>query len=196
MLGVSLTDSVCCDVLCCPADLIDNTGSYQLVLGVDDSIQQPHWKHRIRMPRSLLAMLAVQCLLLKDEGKRLYAQHSGHNPIFSGIRHFGNPFVAMAMDWQWFSRGQQLAGITHCEQVTCLQHNRYEKLAAVTHWCLYCCHTTAGAGNRSIDCAGRAVTDASLATSSTEQVKQLLTDMPHNCDYTVNDRTQPDAVFV
>lgn len=50
--------------------MIDDRGSYQLVLGVDDSIQQPHWRQRMRMPRSLLAMFAVQCLLLKDEGEQ------------------------------------------------------------------------------------------------------------------------------
>lgn len=103
-----------------PNHLIDDRGSYQLVLGVDDSIQAPHWRQRMRMPRSLLAMFAVQCLLLRDEG----------------------------------------------------------------------------AGNRSIDCCGRAVSDASQATSSTQQVKQLLAEMSLNCNYTLNDRTQPDAVFV
>jgi hypothetical protein len=40
------------------------------------------------------------------------------------------------------------------------------------------------------------VSDPSQATSSTEQVKQLLQEMPQNCDYSINDRTQPNAVFV
>lgn len=60
--------------------------------------------------------------------------------------------------------------------------------------CCVCIH--AGAANRSIDCAGRAVSDPSQATSSTEQVKQLVQEMPQNCDYSINDRTQPNAVFV
>jgi uncharacterized protein YbjT (DUF2867 family) len=103
-----------------PNHLIDDSRPHQLELGVDDSIQQPHWRHRLRMPRSLLAVLVVQLLLLRDEG----------------------------------------------------------------------------AGNRSIDCAGRAVSDASQATNSMDQVRQLLTEMPLNADYTINDRTQPDALFV
>jgi hypothetical protein len=52
-------------------DLIDDSkSSYQLVLGVDDSIQKPHWRQRLRMPRSLLAALAVQCVMLRDAGAR------------------------------------------------------------------------------------------------------------------------------
>lgn len=53
-----------------------------------------------------------------------------------------------------------------------------------------------GAADRSIDCAGRAVSDAAQATTTTEQVKQLLVEMPDNCNYSINDRTQPDAAFV
>jgi hypothetical protein len=62
-------------------------------------------------------------------------------------------------------------------------------------WRLSLC-VYAGAGDRSIDCCGRAVSDASQATSSTQQVKQLLAEMSLNCNYALNDRTQPDAVFV
>lgn len=40
-----------------------------MVLGVDDELQQPHWRDRLKMPRSDLAALAVQALLLKDAGK-------------------------------------------------------------------------------------------------------------------------------
>jgi hypothetical protein len=63
----------CCSCTFCtagpvPADLIDDSGAFQLVLEVDDTIQQPHWRQRLRMPRRLLALLAVQCLLLRDEG--------------------------------------------------------------------------------------------------------------------------------
>lgn len=52
------------------ADLIDDSRPHQLELGVDDSIQQPHWRHRLRMPRSLLAVVLVQLLLLRDEGEQ------------------------------------------------------------------------------------------------------------------------------
>lgn len=56
----------CCCIL---SDLIDDSQSqYALVLGVDDGLQQPHWRERLKMPRSLLAALAVQCLLLREEG--------------------------------------------------------------------------------------------------------------------------------
>lgn len=63
------------------ADLTDSSGDFQLVLGVDDSIQAPHWRQRLRMPRRLLALLAVQCLLLRDEGQSDTwgcAQHACH----------------------------------------------------------------------------------------------------------------------
>lgn len=65
------------------ADLIDDSkSSYQLVLGVDDSIQKPHWRQRLRMPRSLLAMLAVQCLTLRDAGARkAYQSHSSSSAL-------------------------------------------------------------------------------------------------------------------
>jgi hypothetical protein len=56
--------------LCCGSDLIDDSRPHLLELGVDDSIQQPHWRHRLRMPRSLLAVVVVQLLLLRDEGER------------------------------------------------------------------------------------------------------------------------------
>jgi hypothetical protein len=53
----------------------------------------------------------------------------------------------------------------------------------------------AGAANRSIDCAGRRVADAAQATSSAEQVRQLLAAVG-NCTYEGrNDRTQAGAVF-
>lgn len=51
------------------ADLVDPpAGTHQVVLGVDDELQQPHWRERLKMPRSDLAALAVQALLLKGEG--------------------------------------------------------------------------------------------------------------------------------
>lgn len=58
--------------LCCPwpSDLVDPPGGqHQVVLGVDDELQRPHWRERLRMPRSDLAALAVQALLLRDEGQ-------------------------------------------------------------------------------------------------------------------------------
>jgi hypothetical protein len=52
---------------------------------------------------------------------------------------------------------------------------------------------SAGAGNRSIDCAARPVTGNEQPTTTTEQFKQLLQGMPDNCSYSINDRTKPNA---
>lgn len=52
-----------------------------------------------------------------------------------------------------------------------------------------------GAGNRSIDCAARVPAAGTRPTATMEQVKQLLQDMPANCDYNVNDRTKPEALW-
>jgi hypothetical protein len=46
------------------------------VLAVDDELQRPHWSARMKMPRELLAQLAVHCLLLADEGAWRAAQGS------------------------------------------------------------------------------------------------------------------------
>lgn len=53
----------------CIADLVDPpAGRHVVALAVDDALQQPHWRQRLKMPRADLAALAVQCLLLKDAG--------------------------------------------------------------------------------------------------------------------------------
>lgn len=105
-----------------PNHLVDTpAGRHQIVLSVDDGLQVPDWRQRLTMPRGDLAVLAVQALLLRDQG----------------------------------------------------------------------------AGNRSIDCAARPVpaTDGHHATTTTEQVQQLLQEMKDNCSYDINDRTKPDAVW-
>ena len=53
----------------------------------------------------------------------------------------------------------------------------------------------AGAGNRSIDGAAQSPPDGSPPTTTTEQVKELLQSMKDNCDYSINDRTKPDALW-
>eukprot|EP00878_Enallax_costatus_P038284 GHUV01043475.1.p1 GENE.GHUV01043475.1~~GHUV01043475.1.p1 ORF type:complete len:280 (+),score=73.80 GHUV01043475.1:34-873(+) len=53
-----------------PNHLVDAlTGCHQIVLGVDDEFQKPHWQQRLKMPRGDLAVLAVQSLLLRDQGE-------------------------------------------------------------------------------------------------------------------------------
>ncbi|WIA11777.1 hypothetical protein OEZ85_011871 [Tetradesmus obliquus] len=101
-----------------PNHLVDPpAGRHVVALAVDDALQQPHWRQRLKMPRADLAALAVQCLLLKD----------------------------------------------------------------------------AGGANRSIDCAARPAAAGEAPTTTTEQFKQLLQQMPDSCSYSINDRTKPDA---
>jgi hypothetical protein len=223
----------CCSCTLCtagpvPADLIDDNGAFQLVLGVDDTIQQPHWRQRLRMPRRLLALLAVQCLLLRDEGTShmpacihccgnwwsagigmlhstdvlkfctgLTALYGGHGPrIVLTCSHL---LYWLVLDLYASIKQQRKCrrSDTRIIRVTVVA-TWVPVLAVCSRQCrlalAVCIH--AGAANRSIDCAGRAVSDASQATTNTEQVKQLLQEMPHNCDYSINDRTQPNAVFV
>lgn len=51
-------------------DLVDvPAGRHQIVLSVNDGLQVPDWRQRLKMPRGDLAYLAVQALLLRDQGK-------------------------------------------------------------------------------------------------------------------------------
>ncbi|KAF8071046.1 SARED1 [Scenedesmus sp. PABB004] len=52
-----------------PNHLVDRpAGRHVVVLGVDDSLQAPHWRERLKMPRADLAALAVAALALRDRG--------------------------------------------------------------------------------------------------------------------------------
>jgi len=194
----NLTYLVLLSCCCTLSDLIDDSQSqYALVLGVDDGLQQPHWRERLKMPRSLLAALAVQCLLLREEGGW---QHQMHMRIVASY-----PSVVVFTYIVRSSLQSTNQTVTVHPMPAHLMQGRIMSGCLLDAECLKGCitgllvcvvHPLAGAANRSIDCAGLVVVDAAQATTATEQVKQLLQEMPDNCDYSINDRTLPDAVFV
>lgn len=102
-----------------PNHLVDAPGGQRgLVLGVDDELQLPHWRQRLKMPRADLARLAVAAVLLRDSGVL----------------------------------------------------------------------------NRSLDCAAKLPKDGP-PTTTLDDFKQLFQSLQVSCNYTINDRTSPDAVW-
>jgi hypothetical protein len=78
------------------ADLVDPPAGRHIVqLAVDDALQQPHWRQRLKMPRSDLAALAVHCLLLKDAGALAAALDCSYGSNGSCYCHLQSPWPAV-----------------------------------------------------------------------------------------------------
>jgi hypothetical protein len=164
------------------ADLIDAPGGQRgLVLGVDDELQRPHWRQRLKLPRADLARLAVAAVLLRDSSEW---RQSG--------------FKTCSMGWLlcllrvWLRRQTTvycLLCVCPVAAPVCMS-----PLAVVLDMRVRPAAVLVGVLNRSLDCAAKLPKDGA-PTTTLDDFKQLFQSVAGSCNYTINDRTSPAAVW-